>query len=697
MRQALNPQRYSVVTTSNLGLEVTRMVDYATYCVEGYERNAIVYSCVREIARSAPSARLQVKKRLAQGQTEIWEDHPLQAVLDYPNPQQSAFDFIELLNTYLNLDGNVFIVREMAGKRTTKLWLPRPDRMTPVVARGAAVWEAKGLLGFVYTSESGEKVGFLPDEVFHIKFPNPYDPTGGLGRGIPPLMSAAAEADIDNTATQFTRSIFKNGLVPSGLLKSKNILSDTEVARIRARLRSQYGGVEKAGETMILDADAEYQKMGLDMTEVAFPDLRAISETRICSTFKVPPILVGIKAGLDASTYSNYTQARRSMWEDNIVPTNLKLAEKLTSGLKDELGPSGLLQFNFDAVVALQEDRSLRFARSNQGVMGGWLTVNEARREVGISPVIGGDVFLRPLMSSSVDDGPGDASTKPGKALRVINSEETAKSGKKLLTEGVVDGEEVNEKRYREFDRIAHAHELAFLKAARGRFEIEKQEIEARIRAEKALIKKNAWDEVWKSVQAYLVRIMDDWAAEFEPLIMALTKDQTAAWAAVLGISWDITNPEVENFIRQYAYKFAEGISNSTSGTLRELFARANDEGWAMPRVIDEVQGVYSGWDFLRSEMIARSETIRASNAGAEEAYRQGGVVETEWWATLDERTCDFCGAMHQQKHATGSVWYSQGSSMTVGERTLVMDYGDVVYPPLHPDCRCTVLPVIEE
>jgi hypothetical protein len=95
--------------------------------------------------------------------------------------------------------------------------------------------------------------------------------------------------------------------------------------------------------------------------------------------------------------------------------------------------------------------------------------------------------------------------------------------------------------------------------------------------------------------------------------------------------------------------------------------------------------------------MIARSETIRASNAGAVEAYRQGGIQTEEWWASLDERLCPFCGEMHGQTLSVGGVWHAAGSVMSVGGEQLVMDYGDVLYPPLHPECRCTMLPVVEE
>jgi len=410
--KAIRGQRYSVTSINTNGAEVTRLVDYDTYCEEGYKRNAVVFSAVREIARTAPSARMQVHKRLKRGQTEIYEEHPLQAIMDMPNPKQSHYDFVELLLTYFNLDGNAFVLRDHVGKRTRALWLPRPDKMSPVIDQKGSLYEPGALLGYSYNTQGGEKLYFLPEDVIHIKYPNPNDRYHGMGRGIPPLMAAAFDADNDNSQTSFIKQFFKNGAVPSGIIKSKNILDDTEVKRIQHRIAEQYTGEANWHKIMVLDADAEYEATGMRLDQMMFPDLRAISETRICAAFKVPPVLIGVKAGLDAATYSNYKLARQALWEDNIIPTNMKLAEAFTRAFSEELGENVIIKHDYADVVALQQDRTDRFARANQAVMGGWITVNEARREVALGPLpVGvGDVLYRPLMAEAVNDGAGDAS-----------------------------------------------------------------------------------------------------------------------------------------------------------------------------------------------------------------------------------------------------------------------------------------------
>ena len=719
--KAIRPRKYVIATVNTNGVEVTRLVDFNTYCEEGYKRNAVVYSAVREIARTAPSARLQVHKRLGQGQTEIQEADPIQGLLDFPNPGQSHYDFLETLITYLNLDGNAYIIREREDGLTTAMWLPRPDLMSAVVDSRKSIFEANALLGYAYTAQNGEKLYFLPEDVIHIKYPNPNDPHGGMGRGHPPLMAAAADADNDNNQTSFIKQFFKNGAVPSGIIKSKNILDDTEVKRIQSRIGEQYAGETNWHKVMVLDADAEYQQTGLNLDEMVFPDLRAISETRICAAFKVPPVLIGVKAGLDAATYSNYALARRALWEDNIIPTTTKLAEALTRALSDELEADVIIVADYSGVVALQDDRTNRFARANQAVSGGWITVNEARREVGLSPLpIGvGDVLYRPLMSESVDDGAGDAATNPKGFVAGIRKQVVG-IREKNPGQGTDDGgrdkdaasawptsHEVGtalknldgSSAWKAFDRVARRWEGQFKRTAAELFEAEEREIEGRINGLKGKsIKAIDFEAILTAIATFLaVEAVKKWQTAFLPLMMGLMQEQLSAWTGSVGIDWDIENPAVADFIRSHSFVFAQRISDTTMEEIRRLMLAAQGEGWSIVRLMDEVQAVYGGWSDLRAEMIARSETIRSSNAGLVEGYKQNGISEIEWFAALDDRLCPFCGEMHGKRITIGEAWFEGGSEMYVGQERLVMDYGDVFWPPLHPDCRCVMQPVIGE
>jgi len=205
------------------------------------------------------------------------------------------------------------------------------------------------------------------------------------------------------------------------------------------------------------------------------------------------------------------------------------------------------------------------------------------------------------------------------------------------------------------------------------------------------------------------------WKMAYLPLFLALMDEQGETISASFGISWDLSSQDTLAWLENYAFTFAEQISMSTAEGVRQLVMQAQLEGWGVGKLADELQALYGGWSKDRALTIARTETIRSSNAGAEESYRQAGVERKEWYTALDERVCPFCGEMHGSVIAIGTNYFGKGDTMVVelpddalailpegAEQkgrllTMVMGYSDVGYPPLHPKCRCTLLPVIED
>jgi SPP1 gp7 family putative phage head morphogenesis protein len=71
---------------------------------------------------------------------------------------------------------------------------------------------------------------------------------------------------------------------------------------------------------------------------------------------------------------------------------------------------------------------------------------------------------------------------------------------------------------------------------------------------------------------------------------------------------------------------------------------------------------------------VARAEIAHVQNKAAQMRYKEAGVTQLEFYATEDERECEECGAMH-------------GKIFSIDEDNIA---------PLHPFCRCTLLPVLE-
>lgn len=695
LRHRANILRYSIRTAWRLfssqkeypftfptwrqGDPIFPLVNFDTFVADGYNRNELVYACISLAASNAATAPLKAWK--LEDNNRVPVDLPLIDLLNKPNPRQSRYEFFEMIDTFLNLEGNAFVV-----KLPDEHWLARPDRMRQVIKNSE-------LIGYVYIREDYGRIPFLPDEVIHAKMPNPGDPYDGMGRGLPPLNVAARATDVDNKATDFLSAFFKNAAVPYGMLTTKNILEDDEVTRIRARLSEQYAGSNRWHEMMILDAEAKYQKLGADISEIAWPDLRKVTETRICMAFKVPPIMVGAQVGLERSTFSNYEESTKALWNQKIIPDNERVASAFTNAYSDELPEGVFLAHDYSEIEALQESRNDMFKRAQQGATGGWITVNDARAEVDLPPVPGGDIFLRPLMVQAVD----------ATATDVIEDELDEEPEEERDEMSRKNFEELGKRFHKAFDLIARSWETRFLDAARGQFEKELVEMQA-ILGSKRRKDASTFIEFEKAMAEYMdIHGIEEWELLFLPLFAGLMADQAVLLAEMLGVvAWDIANPEVQAFISKYSFKFADKIGATTKEGLRGLVGQAQVEGWSINKLRDELGGIYGGWDKTRAEMIARTETIRSSNAGAVMSYRQAGIEYKQWYTARDTDVCAWCRDMHEKIVGVSENYWAMGDTMTVDVPdaepiSMTFTYEDVGEPPLHPNCRCTILPVVEE
>lgn len=81
------------------------------------------------------------------------------------------------------------------------------------------------------------------------------------------------------------------------------------------------------------------------------------------------------------------------------------------------------------------------------------------------------------------------------------------------------------------------------------------------------------------------------------------------------------------------------------------------------------------GTGFNNAHRLVRTETIHYLNQASLQSYKDTGIKKVQFWAAEDERTCERCGAMHRK----------------------IYDIDKAPILPLHPNCRCTYLPVIED
>lgn len=267
-------------------------------------------------------------------------------------------------------------------------------------------------------------------------------------------------------------------------------------------------------------------------------------------------------------------------------------------------------------------------------------------------------------------------------------------------------------------DRTAASWERRFAQEAESQFERERRDLLAILGKAKATIRRTKAAVSWAYIQeewvAYLAGMSEEqWRRAFIPLLQGIIESQAKHLNLTFGMEWDVRNLFAEEWFFDYVLRFAHPIRETTSNALSGVLAQAMKEGWSIDRMSGRLNLMFQEWQKgdttleewewyeerkpqHRREAIARTETMRASNAGGHNLFKAWGAPRKEWLATADERTRD--------AHLRAWQDYSEGS--TTGPGPIPMDEPFLVagvqmmYPldPIAPpelivNCRCTELP----
>lgn len=368
--------------------------DARKYADEGYQKNSLIYSVIREKATSFAALNPQVVRN---GKVSA---HRMVDLLNNPNGHQDGQDFGELLMTQYEAAGNAYVQKvrasndskrrsEFATFPVQELRLVRPDYVT--IQPGA-----RPELDVYLVTVGGKIVERIPRaDMIHIHEPNLTNDFYGL----PKIALLTREGDIDIAMSDFELAFFRNAGVPMGLLKIKGRTSETEITEVKQRFRAAYNGVRKWFDLLVLNSDqAEYTPMGMKQADMEMDGSRFHSESRICSVFGVPPIIVGARVSMQGQG-GTYEDAEHAFWSETMVPATMRFARAWQKFLLPEFATradaNAEVTYDFSQVRALQEDRSRKLREVVRLVLTGAFTVNQALVAVGMTAIPDGDFYIR--------------------------------------------------------------------------------------------------------------------------------------------------------------------------------------------------------------------------------------------------------------------------------------------------------------
>lgn len=634
-----------------------------------YQDNSAVAACLSFIISAFSACTLQVG-RMDGSEFVADASHPLLDLLNQPMQDCDGLWLWALMISDYWEHGNAYWNIVRSGLTGPPVEIQPLDASVTAPVRLSA--DPARLLDHYRYQPSGRVQDVPAEQVLHFRYsiPDPDD----MRVGVRPLRSVRREVYTDNKSSEVAAAIMRSPK-PSGFLSPES--SDVEVdpddlRNVKAQL-TEAGSGQNAGQVVALAAAVKFTPLTFKPNELALDEARRKPEERICALFNIPPVVVGLGAGLDKSTYNNGETAHRAAWVNCIAPLQDYFASVLTSKLLPMFpGSEGkVVAWDRSQVGVLQPDINAQRKEAREDFKLGLISAEEARAEGGrtggaptaTAPtstpdpaaksyglkrgVGGGSVYdAADRFRAALMDDEQDALSELASAYNRV-SRDLQKQIDELLSE-MEQGDLTQEAMLARATALAEQVELALRGFAdRG-----------------AVIIENGQRRMIATTQGHTEALTRS-ALGTPPPGVSVAFNQLPAEALEVLIGMASNGSPVEALLQQAGREFAV--------ELREILISSLAQGIG-PREAGRRMAGASGANRARMETIARTEMLRASREATRRTYEANPNV-IEGYVRLsaaDTRTCAACWALHGTKSSTAERFAQ------------------------HPNCRCTLVPAVK-
>lgn len=369
---------------------------------EGYNASAIVYAAVEKRAKAIASVPWVVKERRGAELVEV-PNHPLQRLLDRPNPDRSWYEMMYEASQSLDLAGNAYISEIRAGARglPTELWM--------LPAEHIAIKPAKEIqLVDHYEYRAGTIIGggcrIQPEDMIQLRMPNLGDPLFGM----PVLMAAGRATDIDRESGEWQKSRLQNKTAQDLHITAPPGATQEQMDYVRDKVAERQSGPRNAGKPLVTGEGSKVTILGQNAQEMDFVNSRRAVWTEIGAVFGTPMAVLGFTEDVNLA---NAEAMEKLFWTDTTIPQLELLKRQLNHQLAHDFGPNIILDYDLSNVRALQENQKDKVDIADRYFkMGVPLNRIDQLLELGIGEVEGGDVGYLPsgLIPASWGANPPD-------------------------------------------------------------------------------------------------------------------------------------------------------------------------------------------------------------------------------------------------------------------------------------------------
>jgi HK97 family phage portal protein len=348
-------------------------------------------TCVRILSESVASLPLRVYEKLPRSQRPA-PDHYLYYLLSQrPNPQMSAKVFFQTLMIAAVGWSNAYaeIERDHNG-RAIALWPRLPWKTKPV--RNA------GILSFETTDTgNGQPRKIKSEDMLHIVGFS-FD---GL-TGTPLVRFARQCIGLALVAARYGARFYANGARNCFYLQADHELSPEEMTDMRLDVEALSSGANAFRVGMLPNGVKIEAVPTNDEALTEYISTSKMTRDEIAAFMRVPGYMVGstekvMKSTIEAQNREFLTYA--------LQPWLIGIQQELQFKLLPPVGrAAGKYEIRFYLDALLAADTVTLTAKQTAGRMGGWLSANDIREQLGMEPIPGGDEYLVPLNTTNASE-----------------------------------------------------------------------------------------------------------------------------------------------------------------------------------------------------------------------------------------------------------------------------------------------------
>jgi len=628
---------------------------------------SVVYACIDKRA----SAVAQGHWQLINPAGETIEKHPVLDLLNDPDLNHDGYETLYFAQAYIDCLGEAFLyvergTRRFRGLSISSLITLRPDWMQLNYDRGV-------IIGYEYRPQGeygGGSISFKPEEIIHIRRPNLLNPM----RGQSIVQKAVYEIEEHRKMHDSRNALLDNDSTPPYILSSEQVISDQMLEKIQSRIEDRHGGASKRGRVMVLPGQLKPFSLPIDHKALFYLAEIGATEQSIARMFSVPMAILG---DITDFNRANAEAAMAIFLQQAVSPEADRLARGFATQL---LKLTGMQEWHLNLVLDIPEDRVFELDLITK-LNGRVITVNEARSMLGLDdyPAPEADALQIQLFVNTYGKQPPlipePVPEPPSEPKALVKSDRTRMSKAAFV---------------KAFNRKQAAYESYMCKTVDEWLDSYGKQVRARLRksfkSEGVYIDALTLDDIAEGIAL---------AARLEPQVRTIIDDYLDSVATLFQYQpsqLDLLNV-ADRWLGESWTNRMVSVSAETASLIAADLRIGVDLGEGIDKLAARVASQINAQKDYRSERIARTEVIGASNYGNHEGMKLASVPYKEWDAA-SPGTSEFERESHQEM------------SGTIIPITELFDFGDAMMEfPGDPaggaehviNCRCNLIPAFSE